>query len=282
MELFIFTVFQLLMEVQSYRFPKVKVSPGVIRESSSVKISCEKEPGLIVNNCYFYINRKEEKMKTPSSCELDLTGAEVLRWAAVKSPESIDIYCYFTINQFSADISSSESDPITVRVLVSTSTTTKQTTTTAMKTSDLQSKTNPPNSTTKEVHSLVPKGVLFIVLASTAVAVILSGLMGLGICLCWFSRKKRRKLNKMRSIKPHAPIQESGISCSGPAETHSLITSVPETSQPISGGLKHQDRTADPTKDITSVNVLYQPSGPHMLVVNYLNSSALHYRRFDQ
>ncbi|KAK2892444.1 hypothetical protein Q8A67_012432 [Cirrhinus molitorella] len=55
MELFSFIVFQLLIEVQSYESPIVKVSPDVIRESSSVKISCETPAGL-PEKCYFYPN----------------------------------------------------------------------------------------------------------------------------------------------------------------------------------------------------------------------------------
>ncbi|XP_026130488.1 uncharacterized protein LOC113110576 [Carassius auratus] len=173
MELFIFIVFQLLMEVQSYKFPRVKVSPDVIRESSSVKISCETDPRVSVIECHFFINREEKKMKSSSSCELDLTGAEVFRWASVKSPESLNIICYTTLHALGSIISSPESDPVTVTVRVSTSTTTEQTTTTAMetsltvmstseattysKTADLQTKINLPTITGKEnrkVHSL--------------------------------------------------------------------------------------------------------------------------------
>ncbi|XP_058648314.1 uncharacterized protein LOC131549824 isoform X2 [Onychostoma macrolepis] len=80
-------------------------------------------------------------------------------------------------------------------------------------------------------------------------------------------RKKRRKRNTRRSIKPDVTSQGIGMSCSGSAETYSLITSVPATSQPISGGLEHpeshQDSTADPTDThsmITSINPIYQPS----------------------
>ncbi len=70
-----------------------------------------------MNQCYFYINREEKKTKVSSSCELDLTGAEVFRWAAVKSPESLNIYCYYTTNVLGSSISSSDSDPATVTVL---------------------------------------------------------------------------------------------------------------------------------------------------------------------
>ncbi len=82
-----------------------------------MKISCETPADVTAYQCYFYINREEKKIKTSSSCDLDLTGAEVLRWAAVKSPESLNIYCYYTINQQGSSIPSSDSDPATVMVL---------------------------------------------------------------------------------------------------------------------------------------------------------------------
>ncbi len=55
-------------------------------------------------------------LKVSSSCELDLTGAEVLRWASVKSPESIYINCYYTIHERGINKPSNHS-PATVTVL---------------------------------------------------------------------------------------------------------------------------------------------------------------------
>ncbi|XP_043108745.1 uncharacterized protein LOC122354572 isoform X1 [Puntigrus tetrazona] len=115
MKLFTFVVLHLLMDVQSQKSPAVKVSPDVIRESSTVKIICETSER--VDQCYFYTNREVKNINVSSSCELDLTGAEVLRWAAVKSPESIDIYCYFTIENHGIHKPSSHSTPATVTVL---------------------------------------------------------------------------------------------------------------------------------------------------------------------
>ncbi len=92
------------------------MSPDVIRESSSVKIICETPAGVLVNQCNFYINSEDKNIKVSSSCELNLTGAEVFRWASVKSPESLNIYCYYTTNMRGSSISSSDSDPATVKV----------------------------------------------------------------------------------------------------------------------------------------------------------------------
>ncbi|KAK9966779.1 hypothetical protein ABG768_003871 [Culter alburnus] len=120
MELFIFIAFQLLMEVQAFESPAVKVSPDVIREFRSVKMICETPADVTVkrNKCYFYINREKEKnMKLSPSCELDLTGAEVLRWAAVKSPVSVDINCFYIIHEHGIDKPSSHSPAATLTVL---------------------------------------------------------------------------------------------------------------------------------------------------------------------
>ncbi|CAM4731668.1 unnamed protein product [Leuciscus chuanchicus] len=117
MELFIFIAFQLLMEVQSYKSPAVKVSPDVLSESSSVKMICETPADVTVKQCHFYINREQKNIKVSPSCELDLTGAEVLRWADVKSPASVDIYCFYLITEYRIDKPSSHSPAVTVTVL---------------------------------------------------------------------------------------------------------------------------------------------------------------------
>ncbi|XP_051768211.1 uncharacterized protein LOC127522382 [Ctenopharyngodon idella] len=115
MELFIFIAFQLLMEVQSYKSPAVKVSPDVISESSLVKMICEPPADVRVNMCNFY--RNSENIKISPSCELDLTGAEVLIWAAVKSPVSVDFNCFYPIHEGGIDKPSSHSPAATVTVL---------------------------------------------------------------------------------------------------------------------------------------------------------------------
>ncbi|XP_042589753.1 uncharacterized protein LOC109064852 isoform X2 [Cyprinus carpio] len=281
MELIVFIVIQLLMEVQSYTSPSVKVSPDVIRESSSVKISCETPADVTVDQCYFYINSEEKNVKPSWRCELDLTGAEVFRWAAVKSPGSLNIICYYTIHRINKTSPHSPPATVTVRALpvMSTSEATTYTTTVtstgealATTTQTVSTETSTQKDSQIDTFSATiavtfttasPRtGTWFIVLVSTGVAVFLSGLTGL-ICLCWFASQKRRKL----LIKTEVPSQGIAMSCSEPAEIYSLITSVPETTQPISGDLEHpeshQDSTADPTDTqsfIMSVNSIYQPS----------------------
>ncbi|XP_039529708.1 uncharacterized protein LOC120480546 [Pimephales promelas] len=117
MELFIFISFQLLMEVQSYRSPAVKVFPDVLSESRSVKLTCETPANVTVKQCHFYRNSEQKDIKVIPSCELELTGVEVLRWADVKSPASVDIYCFYIITENRIDKPSSHSPAATVTVL---------------------------------------------------------------------------------------------------------------------------------------------------------------------
>ncbi|XP_067287615.1 uncharacterized protein [Pseudorasbora parva] len=117
MELFIFIAFQLLMEVQSYKAPAVRVSPDGLSESSSVKMICETPADVTVKQCHFYINSEQKKIKVSQSCELDLTGAEVLGWAAVKSPASVDINCFYSVHELGINKPSSHSPAAPVTVL---------------------------------------------------------------------------------------------------------------------------------------------------------------------
>ncbi|XP_056591242.1 uncharacterized protein LOC130410554 [Triplophysa dalaica] len=97
MELFIIVALHFLLEVQSYKGPNMKVSPDVVRESNSVHLNCESPADVTVIQCYFYANgEKYKNIKLSPSCDLSLTGAEVLLWTGLKSPVSLDIACYYT------------------------------------------------------------------------------------------------------------------------------------------------------------------------------------------
>jgi len=77
---------------------------------------CEMQAGLPVHLCYFYI-REEKSIKESWKCELKLTDVEVLRWADVKSPASVDIYCFYTIKENGIIKPSPHSPAATVMVL---------------------------------------------------------------------------------------------------------------------------------------------------------------------
>ncbi|XDV51356.1 hypothetical protein PO909_020242 [Leuciscus waleckii] len=58
--------------------PAVKVSPDVLRESSSVKMICETPADVTVKQCHFYRNSEQKNIKVSPSCELDLTVSWLL------------------------------------------------------------------------------------------------------------------------------------------------------------------------------------------------------------
>ncbi|XP_051532013.1 uncharacterized protein LOC127428028 [Myxocyprinus asiaticus] len=116
MELFIIIAFYLLMEVHTNKFPNVKVSPDVLTVLRSVQLTCETPPDVTVKQCYFNTQMQTETNVSPS-CLLVLTGAEVLLWTDKKSPVSLDITCFYTVNEGGIDKPSSHSPPATVTVL---------------------------------------------------------------------------------------------------------------------------------------------------------------------
>ncbi|XP_073732563.1 uncharacterized protein [Misgurnus anguillicaudatus] len=116
MELFIITLLHLLMEVQSYKVPNLKVSPDVIRESNSVHLICESPVDVKVSLCYFYSN-EEENTNFSQSCQLHLTGTELLLWTREKSPVSLNIRCFYTINENGIHKPSPYSPPVTLTIL---------------------------------------------------------------------------------------------------------------------------------------------------------------------
>ncbi|XP_067243968.1 uncharacterized protein [Chanodichthys erythropterus] len=232
MELFIFIAFQLLIEVQSYSsLQKPFISVG--DDGVQINIACEiPDPVRADFTCSLYTEddllHSQRRQSGERLCMFYLTPGELFTRSV-----SRQLSCDYSLNT-EPEIRSPRSDTYTIRGQKSS-----------------------PHSDPVTVQKT-----WFIVLVSTGVGVILTGF----ICLCRFASKKRRKHNKMRSKRSDIPSQEIGMS-SGPAETYSLITSVPAASQPISVGLEHpnshQDNTPDPTamySFIMAENSMYQPS----------------------
>jgi len=80
-------------------------------------MTCETPEDVKVERCNYYLNRDEKNIKESWKCELKLTGDEVLRWADVKSPASVDIYCFYIITENRIDKPSPHSPAATVTVL---------------------------------------------------------------------------------------------------------------------------------------------------------------------
>ncbi|KAA0707440.1 hypothetical protein E1301_Tti024153 [Triplophysa tibetana] len=96
----------------------MKVSPDVARESNSVHLNCESPADVTVFQCHFYANGEKYKdIKLSSSCDLNLTGAEVLLWTGLKSPVSLHIGCFYTIDVSGVNKPSDHSPPVTLTIL---------------------------------------------------------------------------------------------------------------------------------------------------------------------
>ncbi|RXN23133.1 hypothetical protein ROHU_006530 [Labeo rohita] len=286
MELVIFIVFQLMMEVQSYNSlqkPIISVSDDDAQPTVSCEIPLSVRADFI---CSLYTEdddllyqRVSQRSLPPAKLRasaLDIVKTDTVELSCENTEDLKMEMCYFNINGREN----------------STSTTTQQTTTTTMKTNiwfivlvftgvavilsgltgficlcRFASKKRRKHQGTgmscsgpAETYSLITSvpatsqpisaDTLFVVPVSTGVAVIMLGL----ICLCWCASKKRRK----QTIKPDVHSQEPGMSCPGPGETYSLITSVPATSQPISGdALVNKKQKWGNTEENVNVNHLY-------------------------
>nr|XP_055040682.1 uncharacterized protein LOC129427913 isoform X5 [Misgurnus anguillicaudatus] len=184
-----------------------------------------------MDECYFTIDGRESKLSR--SCQLSLTGSDIIEWSGGQKSSFI-ITCFYTVYKSQNLMSSSRSDPVTVQI--STSSTTATTTTTVMITSvplttDI-SGTTPEDKDTE----------MWQIIWWSAVACSVIVLTGL-ICLCKFACKKRSK--RQRTAGDSRASEHANI--------YSLITSVPDTSKPTDSkpGLS----------DTYSLKTTFQPSG---------------------
>ncbi|KAL6464296.1 hypothetical protein MHYP_G00266130 [Metynnis hypsauchen] len=121
MALFILVSFHLILQVQPQNVPQpeLSVSPSVVTERGSVQLDC-KTPSAGVSQCYFYLEGDETNIKYSPSCQLTLTGSELTRWTghSYRSPQSVNITCYYTVDEFRNQAESPHSLPAAVTVLI--------------------------------------------------------------------------------------------------------------------------------------------------------------------
>ncbi|XP_050958962.1 uncharacterized protein LOC127160358 isoform X3 [Labeo rohita] len=232
MELLVFIVFQLLMEVQSdnsLQKPTISVS----KYDDLLMVACEIPLSVRADvNCSLYTEDGDLRYQGDSQwsqsggnfCMFRLSHSELF----TRSVNSRQLICVYSLKT-EPEIRSPHSDTYTIRG--STSNTTEQTTTTAMKTS-LPSKTNLPISTPKETIMLVFIGV----------AVILAGLMGL-ICLCHFTRLKHPESHQDNKTDP--------------TDTRSVITSINPIYQPSDVNDVNKQQKQGNTEENENVYHLY-------------------------
>ncbi|XP_036416103.1 uncharacterized protein LOC118800062 isoform X2 [Colossoma macropomum] len=121
MALFILISFHLILQVQLQNVPQpeLSVSPAVLTQRGSVQLDC-KTLYAGVSQCYFYPERDKTNLKHSPSCQLSLTGSELTRWTgrSYRSPQSVNITCYYTVDEFRTQAESPHSLPAPVTVLV--------------------------------------------------------------------------------------------------------------------------------------------------------------------
>ncbi|XP_042622639.1 uncharacterized protein LOC109087120 isoform X9 [Cyprinus carpio] len=168
MELFIFIVFQLLMEVQSYNSlpkPFISVSDDYVQLFISCEIPLSVRDDFICSlytedDVLLYQRVSHWTQSVGNLCMFYVSRSELL----TRSVNSRQLFCVYSLKT-EPEIRSSHSDTYTFRdtmtirdtitIRASTPTTTKHTTTTtAMKTLDVQSKTSLPTSKAKKTQTL--------------------------------------------------------------------------------------------------------------------------------
>ncbi|KAF5899157.1 uncharacterized protein DAT39_011134, partial [Clarias magur] len=96
--------------------PRLLVSPEVLTLSGSVRLHCDVPHGVKASQCYFYPERDDTNLKLSPSCQLSVTGSELIRWTGRSSPGTLHIICYYAVD-FSVRTPSPRSLPAPVTVL---------------------------------------------------------------------------------------------------------------------------------------------------------------------
>ncbi|XP_053098407.1 uncharacterized protein LOC128316994 isoform X2 [Pangasianodon hypophthalmus] len=92
--------FHLILDINSQNVPQPRLlmSPEVITERGSVKLHCYVPRSVKVHQCYFYPEGENTNTKLSPSCQLSLTGSELIRWTRRRSPGTLHIICYYTVD----------------------------------------------------------------------------------------------------------------------------------------------------------------------------------------
>ncbi|KAL2091593.1 hypothetical protein ACEWY4_013856 [Coilia grayii] len=98
--------------------PQLKIFPAVIRKSGTVQMTCEVPQSQSASLCLFYLSGVEAAPYSDTSCQISLTGAQILQWTRQRSPLEAKVGCYYRIGASPKEhTESSHSDLATVTVL---------------------------------------------------------------------------------------------------------------------------------------------------------------------
>ncbi|KAM9758820.1 uncharacterized protein ACNS7B_005711 isoform 2-T2 [Menidia menidia] len=76
--------------------PKLNVNPAWITETDSATLSCEPPSHFSMPQCFFYTVRGG--LQKASSCQQTLTAAQLLGMAQQTSPATVELRCFYSVN----------------------------------------------------------------------------------------------------------------------------------------------------------------------------------------
>ncbi|XP_076123804.1 uncharacterized protein LOC143103846 isoform X2 [Alosa pseudoharengus] len=75
--------------------PNLKISPAVLRESSTVQMTCEVPQSQSASLCLFYLDGIEAAPYNDPSCQMSLSGVQIQQWTRQSSPLEAKVGCYY-------------------------------------------------------------------------------------------------------------------------------------------------------------------------------------------
>ncbi|XP_049327963.1 uncharacterized protein LOC125787587 [Astyanax mexicanus] len=119
MALIILLFLHLILEVHPQYLPQpfLSVFPAVITQNGSVMLDCGADKTLY--QCYFYPKGQDENTTLSSSCQLSLTGSELMWWTGRSSgsPEPVNMICFYSKKATAGSRPSDHSLPVAVLIL---------------------------------------------------------------------------------------------------------------------------------------------------------------------
>ncbi|KAG5275105.1 hypothetical protein AALO_G00143600, partial [Alosa alosa] len=75
--------------------PHLKISPAVLRESSTVQMTCEVPQSQSASLCLFYLDGIEAAPYSHPSCQMSLSGVQIQQWTRQSSPLEAKVGCNY-------------------------------------------------------------------------------------------------------------------------------------------------------------------------------------------
>ncbi|XP_047666478.1 mucin-3A-like isoform X3 [Tachysurus fulvidraco] len=102
MELLVLLIFfHLILDINSQNLPQpqLSVSPEVITQRGSVQLHCHVPDHVKVYQCSFYPETQNTNVENSPSCQLSVTGSELIRWTGHRSPKALRIICFYALDK---------------------------------------------------------------------------------------------------------------------------------------------------------------------------------------